>query len=251
MVKSTGSPMFRNYFATKLPSGEVYAPNAKTGWRFPTKSESKTNKVTASAGPFSFKAENKSESKFTWTPLSAEFEAAASFALKVSTKLSVAPAAVQLKWTPALPGTSGRLIAATVAALTGMIAGVTTLGSLPPSSNDKQSSLLADMGSFFGLIAASAALIAVQQNMSFKLTLSPALGVTVHPVMVLKKTEGKEIEAGGIKNKSHLYEWKKNKTDLLVAVGLLSGNGSDNDNVGANVNAIANQNSLSGNSNQS
>ena len=63
--------------------------------------------------------------------------------------------------------------------------------------------------------------------MDLKLTLSPVLGITVHPALALKKTAGKEWEAGGIKNKSQLVEWKKNKTDLLVAVGELRANGSD------------------------
>ncbi|MEQ8348892.1 MAG: hypothetical protein RIB84_07945 [Sneathiellaceae bacterium] len=249
MVKVTGSQAFRFSDKATLPSDGVYARDKETGRRFEWKTDNKKDKASASMGPFSFKAEKKSESKFTWTPLSAEFEAAASFSLKVSTKLSVLPAAIQVKWTPALFGKDGRIIAATIAGIGGAIAGAMAVGAL--AGEGKSSDNLADISAYQGLIAASAALLALQQNMDLKLTLSPSLGVTMHPVMAFKKTAGKDWEAGGIKNKSQLYEMKKNKTDLLVAVGQLRGNASDNDTTVADVSAIANQNNLSGNGNQS
>ncbi|MFC3226800.1 hypothetical protein ACFOGJ_06145 [Marinibaculum pumilum] len=250
MVKAlgSGSPWFRVSDKTKMAHNGVFKFDKKTGFRFPTKVTDEKGKFAASAGPFSFKAEESKESSFTWTPLAAELEVGANFGLKVAASAEAVPGVVQIAWNPALLGADGKKIAAVIAALTGTIAGVTAVTSL--KSDTKTGDTAVEISSYAALIAAAAALLALQQNMSFKLNLNPTLGITVHPVLVAEKTEGKEWETGAMDNKTTAYKKSINKTDLLVAVGLMKASGSDNDSSASSVNAVANSNGVALNRNK-
>ena len=250
MVKAvgSGSPWFRVSGKNKMPHNSVFKFDKERGLRLPHKKKNEGGTFSLSEGPFSFKAEQSRDSKFTWTPLAAELDVGANIGLKIAATAEAVPGFVQIGWSPALPGADTKIVAGVIAALTGVIAGVTGLASL--GSEGKTGDTSAEISAYAALIAASAALLAVQQNMSFKLNLNLTLGVTVHPLLVAKKSEGKEWKTGAMENKTTIFKKKMNKTDLLVAVGLMKNSGSDNGNSQANVNVNGLSNNMAGNQNK-
>lgn len=217
-------------------SGSTLAYNPKLGMYIPTSVKSKEGSFKASAGPFSFKAEVSKESSFTWTPLSAKLDVGAAFALKLSTELSTNTAGVDVTWKPALPGSEASLAFGAAAALVAVPA--ILMGLVAQAGSEQATKNVMSITAYLGLVSAALGLIAVQKNMTLKLVMPPTLDITLHPLLVVKKEEGKEASFSALDSKTALYEWSNNTGKTGAALGIVSSSGTQSSSnvgdVGAN-----------------
>lgn len=231
MVKSTG---FR-WGGTETPSDGVFKYDPKNKTFFPTSFKQKGGNVKASAGPFSFKTDASTENKFTWTPLSAELKVGASFGLAVSTKLAVNPVGMGISWTPGLPAGIG-LLAGTAAALLAMPA--LLVGMIAMSSGKSENKNMIDMANYVGLVSAALALVAIQQNITFKMNLPLATSFTLHPLLTVSKEEGEKASFTALESENQIVAKKNNLSKTWAALGVVRSTGAKTDanvgDVGAN-----------------
>lgn len=240
MVKAVG---FR-WGGTTQPTDSTYKYDPKTGTYFPVSYTNEDGNITAEAGPFSFKTEMSTESKFTWTPLSAELNVGASFGLSIGTKLSTQPVGVGIEWKPALPAGTP-LVAGTAAALTAVIAGITGLSGMMGASSGSGKTPM-QISAYMTLVATALALVAIQKNMTMELNLPLRLDATLHPLLVVKKEEGESATFGALDAKTDVFKWESNTSNAWAALGVVRNNGAEDGLNGGDVGANAVQTRVSG-----
>jgi len=226
--------------------GSSLAYDPKTGTYFPVSYKNEDGNLTASAGPFSFKAERSTENSFTWTPLSAILNVGASFELKVGTELSTNTAGFGITWVPALPGKDAAMLLGAGGALLGVTAAIT---GLPPmifggskDSSNSATTIGMTISSYLALIATALALVAIQKNMTMEIVLPPVLNVTLYPLLVVKKEEGEEAKFSALESKTDAFKWEANQASTWAALGVARNDGVANGLQGGDLGANAVQN---------